>query len=1434
MLSIGFFLNKPAMRIILWTLFTTLSIVNVATSGQLVSGGSSNFSCPTNFCQNGGICYGTNDDSSAMPEYCPDGSILFAHGCYKVHREKKNWSQAADYCARSNESLVTAHDITERLFLENFARGQDLPGRPHVWSGGIANQSAVFIWADSGEHVNLTIFDMKMTRYPRQTFTPGNMTRRIKSSLLPARDQRILCLALDGSANYTSWIMTSCTEANFPFICRRKAERWPDLLGTFPHQCQCGLEFEGLECEKKLDTGVVSYGYGLKCADDVAALSCPSEPQDLRIEIEYAMYGVIVNQRAVCTAHSTGEMAVFDPQCSLPAVKYLRENCQGRKDCIVKMSAADFRVDPCPATPKQLQYRYRCVDKTHSCGANQFYVNNACYEVYNTNNKATWNEARSYCQVYGGQLPVVTAAEAEGIMREAVVTDRTGYGQKSRFNGEKRVNLWLIYREAGESADQLGNLSEAVNNQSLGKYTDRSRDKCAAYNVKLGRSLEKSEVAWSSVNCNRKLGWICKFPTFSLAESIPLTGENVSVHSRSVAQTNYPKSAFPGNFMSTVVPPLNLTFPTITPIPQIPWFTNVLTFPTMHPPSDRITAFTVVNNGQEETGLQFATTPAPVPDSSMCESRLIKDHVWGKTEPGFVIQPCSDPKPSSRISISLIENVRHVVQMYASDQSSQFDKNVENYPYGFSFWMCTKKDNESKPRYYPESGPVDDLCTAAATPAITVTTLMTTTDEPVAVLKATAQQFANYTSSGSMNGSEILEACNFLQGLLSEKQRQSKAAARTMDFDQTFATTEEFVNVVSQSVSNMLADNHKRGWIELDDDQRSDAATSLMKAAEDSTFLLANISPEQIRNTSSFQKRLQYENIDIQVVVLPAQTIDAPMTFTSVSADPNSSNEISDQSDALFDVIELPPSIKNFSDKQGNVRVSFIQYSLTLSALLAPQNNTLNATNSTTGQLIVNSKVLSATVLDSNNQRQSVSLDEETVTLTFKNTFTNGSAATCVFWNMRDPTNSFWDVTGCSLVDHLSNSTHTVCRCSHLTNFAVLMDINGALATLGKKDRLALNIISYIGCIISIVCLILCLIIFTFFRSLWCDRVTIHRNLTFCLLIAQFVFVLGVDRVHNQIGCAITAGILHYTLLAAFAWMLLEGLQLYMMLVQVFEAEESRKVWYYAFGYGLPGIIVSVAAGIRPDHYGTDKYCWLLPNDGFVWSFAGPVLAIVCVNTVFLVIALLTVFRVRNPVRKQNNLEKMKGWLRGSVMLLCLLGTTWLFGFLYISHASTLVFAYLFTICNSLQGFFIFVFHCVMNEKVFGTVQRYIRRCSWCPQWCKDCIGTPKSSKSSSGKESSSQSHQGSMVWNFLKLRRLSHESSISSQSAIAKQLSTESDYLSKSSSFKSNKSRRGQRPPINHHNGLNNISDMTTEIALKKPGRARTEYNANSGGTRV
>lgn len=71
--------------------------------------------------------------------------------------------------------------------------------------------------------------------------------------------------------------------------------------------------------------------------------------------------------------------------------------------------------------------------------------------------------------------------------------------------------------------------------------------------------------------------------------------------------------------------------------------------------------------------------------------------------------------------------------------------------------------------------------------------------------------------------------------------------------------------------------------------------------------------------------------------------------------------------------------------------------------------------------------------------------------------------------------------------------------------------------------------------------------------------------------------------------CGIVAGLLHYFFLAAFCWMLLEGVELYLMVVQIFRTH-SLKNWHHILvGYGLPAILVGIAAAINHQGYGTKK-----------------------------------------------------------------------------------------------------------------------------------------------------------------------------------------------------------------------------------------------------
>ena len=59
--------------------------------------------------------------------------------------------------------------------------------------------------------------------------------------------------------------------------------------------------------------------------------------------------------------------------------------------------------------------------------------------------------------------------------------------------------------------------------------------------------------------------------------------------------------------------------------------------------------------------------------------------------------------------------------------------------------------------------------------------------------------------------------------------------------------------------------------------------------------------------------------------------------------------------------------------------------------------------------------------------------------------------------------------------------------------------------------------------------------------------------------------------------------------------------------------------------------------------------------------------------------------------------------------ILILVGITWMFGFFAVADAR-LVFHYMFAVCNSLQGFAIFIFYCVIQKKV--------RECWWALLTC--------------------------------------------------------------------------------------------------------------------
>lgn len=66
--------------------------------------------------------------------------------------------------------------------------------------------------------------------------------------------------------------------------------------------------------------------------------------------------------------------------------------------------------------------------------------------------------------------------------------------------------------------------------------------------------------------------------------------------------------------------------------------------------------------------------------------------------------------------------------------------------------------------------------------------------------------------------------------------------------------------------------------------------------------------------------------------------------------------------------------------------------------------------------------------------------------------------------------------------------------------------------------------------------------------------------------------------------------------------MCLEGVQLYLMLIEVFESEGSRIKYYYSFGYLIPAVVVGISAAIDYKSYGTERVYVQTPSLLQTWD----------------------------------------------------------------------------------------------------------------------------------------------------------------------------------------------------------------------------------------
>ncbi|XP_048153711.1 adhesion G-protein coupled receptor G6 isoform X4 [Corvus hawaiiensis] len=566
--------------------------------------------------------------------------------------------------------------------------------------------------------------------------------------------------------------------------------------------------------------------------------------------------------------------------------------------------------------------------------------------------------------------------------------------------------------------------------------------------------------------------------------------------------------------------------------------------------------------------------------------------------------------------------------------------------------------------------------------------------------------------------------------------------------------TSDKVNDVVQKLKKIVNDE------EIDESLGSTVVTIFSNILTSSDSVLAASSSEALKTIDALALKIHFAGpsmtISTRNLALGVSSINST-SFKGGSFSVSPQNNASDfqidfdkdQTSAFASVV-LPPSLlKNLSQDEFEV-ISRAQFTFfNKNGLFQDAENPANLTS-----FVVACSIGNLTIQDL----------QDYVKVTIKHTkIQEDPKPTCVFWDMnKNGGNGGWNPAGCQ-VDAESNENETVCLCNHLTHFGVLMDLQRTVTQIDPQNTKVLTFITYIGCGISAIFSAATLLTYIAFEKLRRDYPSkILMNLSTALLFLNLIFLLDGWIASFDIDglCIAVAALLHFFLLATFTWMGLEAVHMYIALVKVFNTYIRRYILKFCIiGWGLPALVIAIvlaSANTNASHVygkelygrdangqGGDDFCWIKNEVVFYVTCAGYFGIMFLMNVAMFIVVMVQICG-RNGKRTNRSLkEEILRNLRSVVSLTFLLGMTWGFAF-FAWGPLTLPFLYLFSIFNSLQGLFIFVFHCAMKENVQKQWRRHLCcgrfRLADNSDWSKTATNIIKKSSDNLGKSLSSSS----------------------------------------------------------------------------------------------
>ncbi|KAK7085577.1 hypothetical protein SK128_003350 [Halocaridina rubra] len=493
---------------------------------------------------------------------------------------------------------------------------------------------------------------------------------------------------------------------------------------------------------------------------------------------------------------------------------------------------------------------------------------------------------------------------------------------------------------------------------------------------------------------------------------------------------------------------------------------------------------------------------------------------------------------------------------------------------------------------------------------------------------------------------------------------------------------------IVRTVSNVMGANSTAFTPVL---QMLNSSSTLLEALEDLTFKVQLPLGEGDKNIKASKHLLSVERLDLvansTIIGFKSQGVNEETLMVGFSKE-----DIIDAENALILPSNLTYTVAT-SDITSADEESFKNKKIPV-AFAVFQNEKLFQDNVSHVNYSVNSLIIFASY-----KGKYIKDLEEPVKILFTPKIL-GNDTKCVFWDFTmNNGRGGWSEEGCKVGER--EGKHHVCLCNHLTNFAQLINYESNTDLLGPH-ALILDIITIVGCCLSIIGLLLVFTTFCLFKK-W--RRSLSNKILFNLSVSVFcsmvIYLAGINQTWNDLLCRSVAVGLHYFILASFGWMLVEAVHQYLKFVKVVGTYIPRFLWKASVcAWGIPVLPILVVLVYDHSLYDSQnseynqeyKICWM-SVDGFKYAFLPPLVITMAVNVVMYCLIIYGAICGRARVNSTMSERTLfMNQLRMAVCVFFLLGFTWIFGLLAVCQLRP-VFSYLFCIFNTLQGFFIFIFH---------------------------------------------------------------------------------------------------------------------------------------------